>query len=377
MKDNLLKKIVAISLPLSVLLSFSAMLPTTVGVIVTLVGTITAAPMLDKKFTELQTKHDKEKIKEQHYLQQVKIGLAEMDKKGTRVNSMTCFFNDLILAKCNEHRINIDESTLENINQFLYMINANYYERILNDLKVNNQRLQSREEVLRNICEAILLHMEIIEDYAFDDIDVEDVLKQCVFIKDELKDEMQEEFESSKVKGVFGKYRYLIERKDVKSENIEIDYTKKYSEVNKEDISFDIYEKESYIAAIAKINEIPEYQKKGNISAISWDVNALMEICTKLVHKYNSEMERTISNYSIARFAVKLMCATASFALANNKHSVSYNEINTAFKNMKGIPSNLLEEMTKYLENICAEKAHEKPNQKILIFNPNLVKNQK
>lgn len=375
-KDTLMQKIVSISLPLSILLTFSVMLPTTVAVIVTLAGTAIAAPLIDRKFTEIKNKDDKVKIKEEHYIQQLRIGLAEMDKKGTRVNSMTPFFTDMITAKCSEHKINIDEDTLQNINQFLYMVNANYYKRILETFKTDNQRLETREAVLREVCDAILRHMEEIEDYSFDDTDVPEVLDQCLFIKDSIKEDMIEEFENSKIPGVLGTYRYVIERKDVKRESLEKDYERRYNEENKDDVSFDIYEKESYIAAITKITEIPHYQKLGNINAISWDIDALMEICSNLVQKYNSEMERQIANYSIARFAVKLMLASASYALVNKKGTISYKEITEAFKKLPNIPEELFEEMTKSLDVLCSKKALEKPNQKIIIFNPN-YKNQK
>lgn len=377
MKDTFIQKVVSVSLPLSILLTFSVMLPTTAAVIVTLVGTAVAAPLLDKKFTQTRVKQDKLMIKEEHYIQQLRIGLAEMDKKGTRVNRMTPFFTDMILAKCNEHKINIDEDTLQNINQFLYMVNANYYETILDTFKVNNERLLTREDVLREMCDAILRHMEINEDYAFDDTDVEEVLKLCLFIKDEVKEEMIKEFENSKVPGVLGSYRYIIERKDVKRESIEKDYKKKYSEVNKEDVSFDIYEKESYIAAITKISEMPHFQKLGNINLVAWDVDALMDVITKLIQKYNSELERNIPDYSIARFTVKLMLASASYALVNKKGTVSYKVITEAFKKLPNIPSELYIDMSKYLDKLCAENALEKPNQKIIIFNPNYNKNQK
>ena len=375
--DKILQKIVSVSLPLSVLLTVSCFIPTIAGIIITILGTGISAPIIDKKLTQFKDKQDKNKIKEQHYIQQLKISLAEMDKKGTRVNRMTPFFTDMILSKCNEHRINISEDTLQNINQFLYMINANYYDDILDSFKVNNQRLQTREEVLREVCDAILRHMEVIEDYAFDDTDTEEVLISCLFIKDELKEEMIKEFENSKVPGVLGSYRYIIERKDIKKGNIEKDYIKKYSEVNKEDVSFDIYEKESYVAAITKITEMPHYQKLGNINAISWDIDALMDICIRLVQKYNSELEREMLNYSIAKFAVKIMLASASYALINKTGTISYKEINNAFKKIPNIPNELFNEMTKYLDNLSAMKQKEKPNQKIIIFNPNYLKNQK
>lgn len=377
MKETLMQKVVSVSLPLSVLLTFSVFLPTTAAVVVVLTGTALAAPILDRQFTKLKDKEDKNKIREQHYIQQVKISLAEMDKKGTRVNRMTPFFNDMIMAKCREKKINIDEDTLQNINQFLYMVNSNYYERILDSFKVNNERLRTREDVLREICDAILRHMEMIEDYAFDDTDVKEVLDICLFIKNDVKVDMIEEFENSKVPGVLGTYRYIIERKDVKSESIEKDYTKNYDEVNKDDVSFDIYEKESYIAAVSKITEMPHYQKLGNVNALSWDIDALMDIVTNLIHKYNSELERNIEDYSIARFTVKLMLVTTSYALVNKKGTVSYKVITEAFKKLPNIPNELFMDMSKYLDKLCAEKALQRPNQKIIIFNPNYLKNQK
>lgn len=377
MKETLMQKVVSVSLPLSVLLTFSVFLPTTAAVVVVLTGTALAAPILDRQFTKLKDKEDKNKIREQHYIQQVKISLAEMDKKGTRVNRMTPFFNDMIMAKCREKKINIDEDTLQNINQFLYMVNSNYYERILDSFKVNNERLRTREDVLREICDAILRHMEMIEDYAFDDTDVSEVLDICLFIKDDVKEDMIEEFENSKVPGVLGTYRYIIERKDVKSESIEKDYTKNYDEVNKDDVSFDIYEKESYVAAVSKITEMPHYQKLGNVNALSWDIDALMDIVTNLIRKYNSELERNIEDYSIARFTVKLMLVTTSYALVNKKGTVSYKVITEAFKKLPNIPNELFMDMSKYLDKLCAEKALQRPNQKIIIFNPNYLKNQK
>lgn len=377
MKETFMQKVVSVSLPLSVLLTFSVILPTPAAVVVVLAGTALAAPILDRQFTKLKDKEDKNKIREQHYIQQLKISLAEMDKKGTRVNRMTPFFNDMIMAKCREKKINIDEDTLQNINQFLYMVNSNYYERILDSFKVNNERLRTREDVLREMCDAILRHMETIEDYAFDDTDVPEVLDICLFIKDDVKVDMIEEFENSKVPGVLGTYRYIIERKDVKSESIERDYTKNYDEVNKEDVSFDIYEKESYIAAVSKITEMPHYQKLENVNALTWDIDALMDIVTNLIHKYNSELERNIPDYSIARFAVKLMLVTTSYALLNKKGTVSYKVITEAFKKLPNIPSELFMDMSKYLDKLCAEKALQKPNQKIIIFNPNYLKNQK
>lgn len=376
MKDKILQKVVAIILPMILFTTVACVIPNILGIIIAVVGTTISAPLLDKKFTEVKEKHDKYKVKEKHYLAQLKIGLAEMDKKGTRVNSMTPFFTDMITRKCDKHKIIIDEDTLQNINQFLYMVNSNYYNSIIETFKTNNERIKTREDILREIIELILKNMEENEDYAFDHTDVENVLSSCTYIKESLKKEMIKEFENARVPGVLGKDRYIIERKDVKLETLEKDYKKKYNEESKDNIYFDIYERESYIAAISKINDMEHYKKLGNINAVSWDINALMDVIITIIDNYDSKLESSINKYSIARFTIKYMLAIASFSLINKRSSVGYNEIIKSFSKIPNIPTELQEEITKFLEEKYKEKMNLKQNQKILIFNPNYKINQ-
>ena len=67
--DKILQKIVSVSLPLSVLLTVSCFIPTIAGIIITILGTGISAPIIDKKLTQFKDKQDKNKIKEQHYIQ--------------------------------------------------------------------------------------------------------------------------------------------------------------------------------------------------------------------------------------------------------------------------------------------------------------------
>ena len=59
MKETFMQKVVSVSLPLSILLTFSVILPTTAAVVVVLAGTALAAPILDRQFTKLKDKEDK------------------------------------------------------------------------------------------------------------------------------------------------------------------------------------------------------------------------------------------------------------------------------------------------------------------------------
>ena len=376
MEEKIVQKIVAIGIPIIVFTTVACVIPNAIGIIIAVAGTMISAPLLDKKLTEIKIKENKYKIKEKHYLEQLKIGLAEMDRKGTRVNSITPFFTEMITRKCEKNKIIIDEDTLQNINQFLYMVNSNYYEQILNTLKINNERLKSREDVIRDIIDLILINMEINEDYAFDDRDVRNVLERCLFIKEEIKEEMIKEFEEARVPGVLGKDRYIIERKDVKIDTIEKDYNKKYNEEKKDNISFDIYEKESYIQALAKISEMEHYKKLGNISTVSWDLDALMDVVITIIDNYDSKLENSINKYSIARFAVKHILTIASYVLVNKKSSVGYKEIIESFGKMQNIPTELQLEISRFLKEKNATKMNQNSNQKILIFNPNYTMNQ-
>ena len=374
--ENLLQKLISIVLPLSILIPITCFIPDNIGLIISAIASVAVSPVIDKKISEYHKKQDKMHIKEQHYLQQLKIGLAEMDKKGTRINNMTPFFTDMISKKSEEHKIILDDCDIQNINQFLYMINANYYELIVNSYKVNTDRFKTREDVLREILESILRNMETRENYSFDDTNVPEVLATCLFIKEEVKKEIISEFKNSKVPSVLGKSRYIIERKDIKIENIEKEYDKKYSEVNKDDLSFDIYEKDSYKIVIDKISEMDHYKELGNVDNLTWNIDALMDICISIIDKYNSDMERNIDKYSIARFAVRLILITTSYALVNKKTYIGYKEIINAFTKIPNIPIELQMNIANFLTEKYESKMNEKQEQKILVFNRNYKINQ-
>lgn len=327
------------------------------------------------KIASYYKKQNIQSIKEQHYIQQLKIGLQEIDKKGTRINSMTPFFTNMITKQLNNHKIILDEDNIQNINQFLYMVNSNYYKQIQNSYKVNQERLKTREDVLREILESIIRNMEIKENYTFNDKSVKEVLDSCLFIREEVRNQMIEEFSNAKVQSILGKERYIIERKDIKVENIEKEYEEKYKEINKDDLSFDIYEKDSYSVAIEKIKEIDHYKKLGNTNNLNWDIEALMDICINIIDNYNNEMERDIDKYSIAIFAVRLILTTTSYALVNKKYNISYKEIINSFSKMTSIPINLQMKITKFLEEKYDSIIKEKEKQKILVLNNKLNQN--
>lgn len=375
-EEKLLQKLISIVLPLSILIPITCFIPHNIGLIISAIASVAVSPVIDKKISEYHKKQDKMHIKEQHYLQQLKIGLAEMDKKGTRINNMTPFFTDMISKKSEEHKIILDDCDIQNINQFLYMINANYYELIVSSYKVNTDRFKTREDVLREILESILRNMETRENYSFDDTNVPEVLATCLFIKEEVKKEIISEFKNSKVPSVLGKSRYIIERKDIKIENIEKEYDKKYSEVNKDDLSFDIYEKDSYKIVIDKISEMDHYKELGNVDNLTWNIDALMDICISIIDKYNSDMERNIDKYSIARFAVRLILITTSYALVNKKTYIGYKEIINAFAKIPNIPIELQMNIANFLTEKYESKMNEKQEQKILVFNRNYKINQ-
>ena len=376
-EERFLQKLISVVLPLSVFIPLTCFIPNNIGLIISAIITTITAPIIDKNITKYHKKQDKQHIKEQHYLQQLKIGLQEMDKKGIRINSMTPFFTSMITKKLEEHKIILDEDNIQNINQFLYMVNSNYYEEIINSYKINTERFKTREDVLREILESILRTMEIKENYTFNDNNLKEVLDLCLFIKKEVQEEMIYEFKNAKVTGVLGKERYIIERKDIKVENIEKEYHEKYTEINKDNLSFDIYEKFSYEVAIDKISEIDHYKQYGNIKNLNWNVDALMDICIDIIDKYNNEMERNIDKYSIATFAVRLILTTATYSLVNKKTNVSYKEIINAFGKMTNIPLDLQMKISNYLSEKYESKINEKQEQKILVFNPNYKVNQK
>lgn len=350
-------KLLSFVIPFTCISPFTMFIPNHLLQLAIMFGTsIISAPFIYKGINKIQNKQNETLRKDRVYLKQTLNGLRELDDKGKRLEHNTVMFYNYI--KEAEENNNYKVESIETINQFLYLINLNYYEKIA---KTNNDkaRIVTREELIREISDAIIRYMQMNNKKEIDEKDIKTILNMCLFINKKTKEEIVKEFINSKLKR--GNYTiYVVEEdKTVKSKKQEFN------------LSFDMYEKEEYKKIIEHLKTNKTLIEYGNPDSIEYDVDALQDIIMKLIEKYNNKFERKIEDYSIRALVIMIIMNSYVYALVNNKNKISYKEIIKSISNASFIPLELLLEVNKYLTSEYKEKLESietKKNQKIIVF---------
>lgn len=350
-------KLLSFIIPFTCISPFTMFIPNHLLQLAIMFGTsIISAPFIYKGINKIQNKQNETLRKDRVYLKQTLNGLRELDDKGKRLEHNTVMFYNYI--KEAEENNNYKVESIETINQFLYLINLNYYEKIA---KTNNDkaRIVTREELIREISDAIIRYMQMNNKKEIDEKDIKTILNMCLFINEKTKEEIVKEFINSKLKR--GNYTiYVVEEdKTVKSKKQEFN------------LSFDMYEKEEYKKIIEHLKTNKTLIEYGNPDSIEYDVDALQDIIMKLIEKYNNKFERKIEDYSIRALVIMIIMNSYVYALVNNKNKISYKEIIKSISNASFIPLELLLEVNKYLTSEYKEKLESietKKNQKIIVF---------
>lgn len=145
-------------------------------------GTLLLSPAIYHGMKHITTKLDERTKRDIHQVAQMAIMFQEVDEKDRRIGSMTALFLNEILDKFEIDNPDYPHDQLMNINQFIYLINSNYYERIKN----TNKDL-SREKLVRELIEKISTYLNDNEREIFDEKDAERVLYYMTFIPETLK----------------------------------------------------------------------------------------------------------------------------------------------------------------------------------------------
>ena len=164
-------------------------------------GTILFSPCIYFGMNYLKDKMKERNIRDQHHTAQTYLMMTEANSADHNVTKTTTVFLHELHQEMKKYPTKIDDDDQMSINQFLYLVNANYYDEIIKTFPMLN-----REEIVRRLIVLILTHLNENEKTTFDENDAKDVLARCLFIKTDLKEEIYKEFKKSKVK--FGKKRF-------------------------------------------------------------------------------------------------------------------------------------------------------------------------
>lgn len=319
-----------------------------------------------------------------NYKGQVAIIEEEEFEIDRTIDRMTSLFINEILESLIEHNMTTIPYDLISINQFLYLINCNYYE------KIRKARPNTvRELLIRNVMNQITLYLKITNQTTFDENDAKEALKSCIFLPESIRNEIALEFAHSKNNLLDDAFKYIIIRHDVRPS------VKAYKEAKAEDVlekcpQFDIekntnYESiinshASYYASLECTQELSSL----NPTDIKWDIPFLKTIMKTIAYNHRLELleyEPHFSHFSLVCSFVKY---AISYALVNNRKTIGQEEILNTFKEWDYIPFGIQlkvldevfeQEQIPYSKHPYQASGPQKQKQKVIKFKQQLENN--
>lgn len=297
-------------------------------------GTILLSPCIYFGMNALKKKSQDRINRDMHHTAQLFLMMKEAHSADHNVTKTSTIFLHELHQEQKKINIEIDDNEQMNINQFLYLINANYYDEIAKKFPDLN-----REEVIRRLITLILLHLEHNNKKTFDEKDAKEVLDKCLFIKQELKEEIYKEFKKSKVK--FGKQKfYEIIRKDTTASIASYQKLRETDEKNQAP-DFDIEDLNQVYSLIGCYVNNEDMQELGN-TCLDWDYDFLRKILVLISTKYRQELVKEYGQeYNNLNLARTFIYNALSYAVVNNREMVGYKEMINCFKGWNYIPFNL------------------------------------
>lgn len=339
-------------------------------------GTILLSPSMYFGMQKLKNKLEERTTRDMQQATHLSIMLQEEHEKERIIGSLTALFLNEILDVFEIENPNFPQDQIMNINQFIYLINSNYYEKIQKYFPK-----MSRDILVRKIVEQISIYLNDTKTEKFDENTAVGALAYCIFIPATIKKEIILEFKRSKLT-VLGTTTYEIIRNDI-STSINEYIAQKQKEKNAPYNVFDIDSETDYYELILSYIQDPYYIEKGygDPYNIDWNVSFLKKVIKIIVRDHRKELLEKDPHYSNFRLTASLVENSLMYALINNKEQVGPTEIINTFKNWDYLPFNVELSVLDTLfteENIdfanhpfgISKKSKEKSYQKIIEFKP-------
>lgn len=273
----------------------------------------------------LKKKADRDLAADMQGFQQIIKMFLEENEKDHKIEKGTSYFYQEIDSK--KELQDLSSSATNNINQFLYMINENYYEDIASKHSLR------REEVVDKILDQIVFYASNYGLYDFNADKAQEIIKGCFFIDDNLKKAIVKEFKRSEY--VFNghkNYRILSKNIDANKDAdlciAELYELKKSKSHCKK--TFDVEDIEWYDFLLSCMSEIEtDYGSPYNVE---WDLESVRDIMSFMLTKYHSKFTDIKGEYYNADVVISFLYSSFIYATLNNTGKVGINEIIQTFK---------------------------------------------
>ncbi len=292
---------------------------------------ILPAPAIYLGTTKLKEKMDNEVSRDMQMMNRFPRLLIESFEKDHKITKLSvCFYNEI---ENNQTLKKLTPQTKTNINQFLYMINANYYDEIHIELG----SLTREDVILRIILQIEAFFIENPSNSLFTTKEAKQIISNCFFINDTLKKEIKKEFKESERK-LFGEKMYhILDRNIDTNVSFEEEISKMHQELNsKEHLlrTFDVNNIEWYEFLLKCFDQVePSVKEYWEFTSVEWDFYALRDIMSFMLTNFNKELESVKGELYNSRVVIDFMYNAFVYTVLNKKEKVGIEEMINTFKN--------------------------------------------
>lgn len=284
-----------------------------------------------KKIAEVSKKNENRELREAERL--ITICHEEMQVKDKTIGRFTTNFLFKLKEIEPKTKFSSTDELYFQINDFLYLINSNYYETIS---KVFSN--MSREELIDKIINQIKIYLEKNQLEELSSEDFAAILSHCYFIKDDIKKQIAKEFKDSEF--------FMAGRicHDIKNHHEDIlnqeGYQSKWKEELSETYNFDITSEDHLSYIIQGILSVDDYlvNQTTNLASITWDMEALKTVLTLIGVEHRTDLISKKQDISSFDLAGSYIYNTLCYAALNHRESIGPIELLRTLKEWEYLP---------------------------------------
>lgn len=292
--------------------------------------------ILYKKIGEFIKFIGDKKIKELHEIGREAVIEEEKSEFDRKITRMTGSFLTEIETYLKQENLTLPPPTIRNIDAFLYLINANYYEEI----KEQNKNIR-REFLIEQLLFLISYHLKENNISKFNENHVKEILDLCIFIPENIKRKILVEFTNAKTKK--GKdVSYKIIHKDIKGGKD--NYLEARARANNNRIpEWNFNNEFNYITLIEALEVCEDFQELGIGSAedLCWDIDFIKNMISMIHTNYKDELLRLNEEYSCFMLTGKFIFYTMAYAVEEEIPKVTSDVVLASFAEWDGLPFDL------------------------------------
>lgn len=287
---------------------------------------------------KLKAKSDQECKTSMQIVDQVAKLFVEIEENDHKITkSSVCFYQEILN---NSILASLDNNTKTNINQFLYMINANYYDEI-----TRAHETLTREALITRVIEQIGMYVSNNNVASFGPKEAEIVVSMCFFIENDIKKQIINEFKKAERKcgehvnyHIYDKNIDTSKPIDERIQEIELDRDSLEHQLKLFDVS-DIKWYEFLLKTFTKVSE--DLKEYGEVTSVEWDLFALRDIMSFMLNNFHQELLSIKGELYNSKVVIDFMYNAFVYTKVNNKTKVGLEEMINTFKNWSFFEDNL------------------------------------